>query len=141
MADGKSLIYKSMSRVVVAVIQQEFDGEMKYLLVSSRRDFGEYTGSFYPPAGHVEQGESDMEALAREVHEELQLELDQIQPLAETSGDIEGQETIWFLVTVRSSQFTLDNEELVEAGWYTKHEVMLLALWPMTRYIFETYIF
>ena len=82
-----------MSKVVVGIIVKE-DQEKSYLLVSSKTDFGEYTGLYYPPGGHVEVGESEEEALKREIKEELGLEIIKSKKVTdEIESDIKDQET------------------------------------------------
>lgn len=44
-----------MSRVVIGIVKRETP-ELAWLLMSSKKDFGEFTGYYYPPGGHVEDG-------------------------------------------------------------------------------------
>ena len=52
-----------MTHVVVGIIKK--DNPLSYLLVSSKQDFGEYTGYYYPPAGHIKNGEDELMALKK----------------------------------------------------------------------------
>ena len=51
----------------MAIIQRPEDG--KYLLVSSKNDWGKFTGYLYPPGGKIEDGETKETALKRELRE------------------------------------------------------------------------
>lgn len=49
-----------MKEVVVGIIPRDIPSENnEYLLMSSKRDFGEYTGLYYPPGGHLEMSEDE----------------------------------------------------------------------------------
>ena len=77
-----------MTKVAVGIVKHP--EKEKYLLVRSTRDFGEYTGYYYPPGGHVGD-ESIPDALRREFREELSLEISPVRQIAETEGDVKGQ--------------------------------------------------
>ncbi len=55
-------------RVVAALMRQADDGR---ILITRRPDHGEFGGYWEFPGGKVEPGESDSDALAREIREEL----------------------------------------------------------------------
>lgn len=57
-------------RVVAAVIR---DGER---IFATARGYGEYKGQWEFPGGKIEPGEAPQEALAREIREELAVEID-----------------------------------------------------------------
>ena len=59
-----------MKKVVVGIISSKTNPK-KYLLASSKKDFGKYTGYYYPIGGHVDNGEDELTALKREIKEEL----------------------------------------------------------------------
>jgi len=55
-----------MKQVVVGIISRiRAGGAEEFLLVNSKKDFGKYTGFYYPPGGHVEDGENIEQALIR----------------------------------------------------------------------------
>ncbi len=65
---------EKIKEVVVGIIYRiRKEGEREYLLVSSKKDFGEFTGFYYPPGGHLEEGENFTDCLIREMKEELEL--------------------------------------------------------------------
>ncbi len=43
-----------MKNVVVGIVSKKNErAENEYLLVASNKDFGKYTGYYYPPGGHI----------------------------------------------------------------------------------------
>ena len=130
-----------MKKVAVGIISRALPSgaEKEYLLVSSARDFGEYTGYFYPAGGHIEPGESEEQALVREIDEELGLSATPITLLAVTPGDIANQETYWYECTVEGEITVSDT--LRDARWFTKAEIENGKVWPATREVFQKYVF
>ncbi|MDD2656601.1 MAG: NUDIX hydrolase [Patescibacteria group bacterium] len=130
-----------MSKVVVGIIVKKESPE-SYLLVSSNTDFGKYTGYYYPPGGHVEDGESEVDALKREIKEELAIDLLKVEKITdEIESDIKDQKTIWYLCEVENHNFKFDKEELKDARFFTRKEMEEINLWPATKTFFEKYIF
>jgi len=130
-----------MKKVAVGIISRPLNGgaEKEYLLVSSARDFGDYTGYYYPAGGHVEAGESEEQALIREIEEELGLVATSITLLAVTPGDIAGQETYWY-ECVANGEITV-SVTLRDARWFTRTEIENGKVWPATQEVFQRHIF
>lgn len=129
----------SMKHVVIAIISKlRPNGDRVYLLVKSTRDFGVYTGCWYPPGGHVEQDEDQKAALIREVREELGMEIRIIEKIAETDGDVEDQRTHWWRCEVVSDSMMIDHTEIADAGWFTLKEMNDLNVWPATSHFFQS---
>lgn len=128
-----------MKHVVVGIIKR--DNPLSYLLVSSKKDFGEYTSFYYPPSGHIEEGEDEITALKRELYEELKLNLTQASKIADTLGDIENQKTSWYICEADNYSFSINDDELNDAGFFTKEEIENMNIWPATLKVFEKYIF
>lgn len=84
-----------MEKVAVGIIERDVNGDKQYLLISATKDFGEYTGFYYPSGGHMEEGESEQETIVREIKEELGYDVGLINRIAETKGDIKKQMTYW----------------------------------------------
>ena len=132
-----------MKNVVVALLSRKrSNGLTEYLLVKSRKDFGRFTDLWYPPGGHLEENEDEIEALVREVQEELGLKIKPTKKIATTPGDIENQITHWWKCDISSNGMKVDQEEIAEVGWFIKDEMEKnMPLWPATRNFFEKYVF
>lgn len=131
-----------MTYAVVGIISRKNDkGDNEYLLVSSKRDFGEFTGRYYPPGGHLEQGEDEKSALVREIKEELNLDVEPVERIAETGADIKDQTTYWWRCEVRGGELMIDKKELADVGWFTREQIGKLAIWPMVKKVFDQHIF
>lgn len=137
-----SCILCIMTKVVVGIISRTNDsGEAEFLLVSSKKDFGQYTGLFYPPGGKMEAGETEEVALAREIQEELGLDVRLVEKVAETSGDLEGQVTTWWKCEVDTLKLQVNEEEIAEVRWFTQKELLTShLLWPATKKFFAEYL-
>ena len=121
----------------MAVIKHSESG--KFLLVSSTKDFGDFTGFFYPPGGEIEKEETKEDALKRELREELGLEIEPIREIAETPGDIKGQVTYWWECKIISGEIK-PTEEIAEVGYFSREEMGDLPIWPATEAFFREYI-
>ncbi len=131
-----------MTRVIVGIISKtNSNDELEYLLISANKDFGQFSGHYYPPGGHIEDGETKQEALKREIKEELGLEVEPIEELAETQGDVQDQTTYWWSCSAKSIDMKIDKEEIADARFFTKSEISQLKLWPATKQFFDDYIF
>ena len=126
---------------MVALLSRTVDGVTEYLLVKSKKDFGEFTGCWYPPGGHIEEGEEEATALIREISEELNLEIKPIKKIATTPGDVENQITHWWEGEILSGELTINQEEIAEAGWFSKDDLTSIKLWPATQMFLEKFIF
>jgi len=131
-----------MKHIVVGIINRRRpNGEDEYLLVKSKKDFGEFTGYWYPPGGHLEEGEGEKNTIIREIKEELNLQIEPIRKLAETPGDVKDQNTHWWVCNLLSDKMEIDNTEIAEVGWFTREDMKTMQLWPATRDFFEKYVF
>lgn len=131
-----------MSKVVVGIISKESRGETEYLLISSKKDFGKFTGLYYPPGGHLEEGEDEKTALVREIYEELGVKVKVLERTAVTPGDVEGQTTYWYKCDMNSDNgFIIQQEEINDVRWFSEAEIKNgEMLWPATKSFFEKYI-
>lgn len=139
----KSTAKDKKPNVAVAIISRKDNstGVLKYLLVSAKKDFGEYTGYYYPPGGHIEAGENEPEALKRELREELGVNASPVKKLAETPGDVNGQITHWWQTELDDTDFKIDEAEISDAKWFSQEEMAQIKIWPATIDFFATYIF
>ena len=123
-----------MKKVVVGIISKKIDNEISYLLVCSKKDFGQYTGCYYPPGGHLECNETEEEALKRELKEELGVIIEPKVKIAETSSDVEGQITSWWDCQILSGEpGIIDQNEIADFGYFNRKEMEILPLWPSTK--------
>ncbi len=131
-----------MKKVVVGIISKIRDSKQEeYLLIRSKKDFGEFSGFYYPPGGHLEGDESASEALVRELKEELNLNVTPIREVAVTPGDVNNQLTHWWLCDIESGDIKIKENEIADAAYFTASEMKEIKIWPATRNFFNTYIF
>lgn len=131
-----------MKNVVVGIISKKNEcGENEYLLVASNKDFGEYTGYYYPPGGHIEEGEDEISCLVREIKAEVGQTALLAKKITESKGDVPNQITHWYSCSVESHNIQRNEDELKDANYFTKEQMKLLPLWSATREFFEEYIF
>lgn len=132
---GLSKEKKKMHYSVGALIEK--DG--KYLLIDrAKPPFG-----FAGLAGHIDEGETEIEALLREVKEESGLAVEEYELLFEEELDwnvcskgIEGH--YWYLFKCEASgAVKMDSAEEKSIGWYTKEQIANLNLEPVWEYWFR----
>jgi NAD+ diphosphatase len=87
------------------------------------RHRGARPGAFATLAGFVEIGESLEEAVRREVHEEAGLRLGEVSYRGSQPWPFPGGVMIGFRAVALSEEVHVDEEELVEARWFTRAEV------------------
>ncbi len=126
-----------MSHVVIGIITRKNSvNQTEFLLVSSKRDFGEFSGRYYPPGGHLEDGEDEQTALIREIKEETGLDVMPVKRIAETAADVKDQTTYWWLCDIQGGELHFQKDELADAGWFTAEVTKRLPLWPMVEKVF-----
>lgn len=131
-----------MNKVAVGIISKIRDNKQEeYLLIQSKKDFGEFTGSYYPPGGHLEGNENASEALIREFKEELGLNVIPTHEIAITPGDVNDQLTHWWLCETKSGNIKIKEDEIADAAYFTAEEMEQIKIWPATRNFFNTHIF
>ncbi|MCX6810558.1 MAG: NUDIX hydrolase [Candidatus Berkelbacteria bacterium] len=131
-----------MKNVVVGIISNE-GNPVKYLLVNSTRDFGEFTGFYYPPGGHLDNGEDEKTALIREIKEELNLDVTPVEKLAETGSDLPDQITHWWRCdVVGEAKIQTDKDEIGEVKWFSRDEIIKSnVVWPASKKFFEEFVY
>lgn len=134
-----------MKQVVAAIIQRPQDG--KYLLVNSKRDYGIYTGCFYPPGGKMEIGEDEEMALKRELKQELGLDFIPLKRITESPGDVKDQITYWWRCVLapgqKLSDMKIENKPdstgVSEVRFLSREEMKQIPLWPATELFFQNF--
>lgn len=133
--EGVSSRGSKMHYSVGALIEK--DG--KYLLIDRKKPpFG-----FAGLAGHVDEGETETEALFREVREESGLKIKNYKLLFEEyvewnvcSKGVRGH--YWYLFTCTiEGEAIIDDCEEKSIGWYTREEIKNLILEPVWEYWFR----
>jgi NAD+ diphosphatase len=107
----------SFPRLSPAVIMLIRRGEDEFLLARNRA-FAE--GFFSVLAGFVEPGESLEEAVAREVHEEVNLEIRDIQYFGSQPWPFPHSLMIGFTANYASGEIRPQADEIAEAHWYSR---------------------
>lgn len=111
-----------MKEAVVAVLRQ---GDR--VLVVKRSALVIMPGYWTPLSGRIESGESQSEALVREVSEEVGLRVTPLAKVWECLTD-DGEFLLhWWTADVDSGQLTLDQGEVSDARWVSAEEFMTLA--------------
>jgi NAD+ diphosphatase len=108
------LSFPRLSPAVIMLIQR---GDDEFLLARNRA----FADGFYSVlAGFVEPGESLEEAVAREVQEEVGLEIRDIRYFGSQPWPFPHQLMIGFTAHYASGEISLQADELVEANWYSR---------------------
>jgi 8-oxo-dGTP pyrophosphatase MutT (NUDIX family) len=110
-----------MMQAVVAVILR--DGRF---LAIQRGPAVPYSGWWAPPSGRIEPGETQAEAVAREVAEELGLDVEPLAKVWECPTD-DGRYTLhWWTAHPRTTDLELHPGEVSAARWVTPAEYLAL---------------
>lgn len=131
-----------MKRVALGIVERKILKKKEYLLVSATKKSGKYTGFYYPPGGHMKNGENECETIVREIREELGCEVEIIKKITESLGDTKNQFTYWWLCKIIKGRPRIKKEEIINAKWFSKKEIIdEEKIWPATKKVFINYIF
>jgi len=134
-----------MREVVVGIIsKKDKEGKDLYLLVSTKKDFGKYTGFYYPPGGHIENDEREEQALIREIDEELGVVVKPVSRLARLPNDIPNEVSCWWSCELISTDehFVFKDGKVNAVAWLNEDEIRQREdIFPLTKKFFEEYIF
>ena len=86
------------------------------------RGAGWGTGRFSVLAGFLEPGESLAAAVAREVHEEVGLEVRDVEYLGDQPWPFPNSLMVGFTARATGSDLRLQESEIAEARWFTREE-------------------
>lgn len=81
-------------------------------------------GRFSTLAGFVEAGESLERAVAREVFEETGVRVGEVRYFASQPWPFPSSLMVGFFGTAESTDITVDGEEIVEARWFSREEIL-----------------
>ena len=129
-----------ISEVVVALIKNDAG---KYLLINLANyypSYDQHKDEWCPIAGHIRLGETAKQALIRESHEELAIEIEPIRQIARWGQDIPGETTVWWEVKIKSGEIKPNKKEVAKWGFFSAEEAKNLKLWPATRKFFDKFI-
>ena len=108
-------------RTDVAVIMSVVDPDGR-LLMARGAGWGE--GRFSVLAGFLEPGESLAGAVAREVREEVGLDVHGVEYLGDQAWPFPSSLMVGFTARATSAELTLQESEIAEARWYTRDELL-----------------
>lgn len=129
---------KDTKKAVVGLIRNE---EQKLLLIrpSDKKNFGRFQNAWYPPGGHVQEGETEKAAIVREIKEELNLDTKPRKLISEWEQDVPGETGYWWEMRVVGGQIKL-SDEIAEYGWFSPDEIRTMKLWPAERKFFKKFL-
>lgn len=110
--------YPKMSPCILVVVKNEND----ILLVKHNNGSNFFTAI----AGFVEYGESIEETVKREVFEEVGLKVTQLEYFNSQSWPFPNQLMMAFTALSDNRELMLDQEEIQEAGWFSKTQLPLI---------------
>ena len=106
-------------RTDVAVIMSVIDDRDRILLA---RGAGWGAGRFSVLAGFLEPGESLAAAVVREVHEEVGLQVSDVEYLGDQPWPFPNSIMVGFTARAHGSDLRLQESEIAEARWFTREE-------------------
>lgn len=112
----------TVREAVVAVLRRD-DGRVLVILRGPR---ARCSGYWAPLSGTIEPGESQRDALVREVHEEVGLRVTPLAKVWECPTDDGGYVLHWWTAEIVGGSLVLDPGEVSEARWVTVDEFALL---------------
>jgi len=112
------VLFPQISPVVIMLVT---DGPR--LLLARGTRFAQDRRIFSALAGFVEAGESAEEAVAREIREEVGIEIEHIQYHSSQPWPYPANLMLAFTAQARTTTLTLDPTEIAEAHWFTKSEI------------------
>ncbi len=103
------------------------------------RQTGWPTARYSTIAGFVEPGESLEDAVAREVREETNIEIDSAEYMGSQPWPFPGAMMIGFHATAASKVIALNDGELADARWFSREEILAgsISLPPVTSIAFR----
>jgi ADP-ribose pyrophosphatase YjhB (NUDIX family) len=131
-------------RIVIPGVRGILVDDQRRLLLQRRAD----TGHWGLPAGVVDVGDSVLDALSREVHEETGLTVERAElfgvytdprfTVTYPNGDEVQTFTVAFLVRAWSGQLSADSDEVVDVRFFPL-DALPENLWPVHRETIDDY--
>jgi 8-oxo-dGTP diphosphatase len=110
-----------LSEAVVAVLRRD-----ERVLVIKRGPEAILSGYWAPPSGRIEPGETQEQALVREIHEELGLEATATEKVWECRTDDGDFVLHWWTARTGAGEIRAAPGEVAEARWVTTDEFLAL---------------
>jgi 8-oxo-dGTP pyrophosphatase MutT (NUDIX family) len=111
------------TQAIVAIIPKEG----KYLLGKRAEWKRSAPGYWCPVTGKVEAGETEPEAVIREVFEEVGLEVEVVAKMVSMDSNDGLVKLHWWMTRIVSGEAYLKNDEHSELGWFTPDEMSQLT--------------
>ncbi|HCQ31371.1 TPA: hypothetical protein DIU27_03250 [Candidatus Collierbacteria bacterium] len=124
-------------KVAVCVIFDDF-GRILLQRPSDLKNFGEYQMAWYPPTGHVKEGETIEQALVREAYEELNIIIKPVELISEWEQDVPGEIAYWWKCRIIGGEI-MDGEEIGEHRYFTLDEAKKIKMWPAEKKFFQKF--
>jgi NAD+ diphosphatase len=107
--------FPRISPAIIIAVTQQIDG-VNHLLLARNHRFP--SGRYSILAGFVEPGESLEECAAREVMEEVGINIDQIRYVASQPWPFPNSLMLGFIARYAGGDLQLEDAEIAEAGWF-----------------------
>ncbi len=131
---------KAPRAVVLAAIVSNINNK-RCLLISKRKQSVRYAGYWELPGGKVENGETHQQALARELHEELGIEVEVGSPLASFSPeprDVQAHDLMFYLYRCEHLSGTIEHRGVADHAWVTDEQFIHKQFPPANAQILKT---
>jgi len=130
--------YPRLSPAIIIAVTREIEGEKRILLARNHRF---PAGRYSVLAGFVEPGESLEECAAREVMEEVGIEIGNIRYFASQPWPFPNSLMLGFTADYISGDFHLEDAEIAEAGWFGANNLPNLPQKPsIARQLIDAFV-
>ena len=130
--------YPRLSPAIIIAVTREIDGEKRILLARNHRF---PAGRYSVLAGFVEPGESLEECAAREVMEEVGIEIGNIRYFGSQPWPFPNSLMFGFTAEYVGGDFQLEEVEIAEAGWFSANNLPNLPQKPsIARQLIDAFV-
>ncbi len=130
--------YPRLSPAIIIAVTREIEGEKRILLARNHRF---PAGRYSVLAGFVEPGESLEECAAREVMEEVGIEIDNIRYVASQPWPFPNSLMLGFTAEYAGGDFHLEDAEIAEAEWFGVNNLPNLPQKPsIARQLIDAFV-
>jgi len=137
--------------VIMLVEDRPDPGEPPRCLLGNHSKWAQ--GNFSTLAGFVEPGETLEEAVAREVHEEVGVRVDNVHYQASQPWPFPASIMLGFWAVATTREILIDDDEIQDARWFTAEEIRTFGDWgdmskpnrlprkdSISRYLIDTWL-